>query len=371
MTCPACGAATNLGDAFCEACGTDLPVTVATAAATPPAAPMAEPAAPMAEPAAATPPAAPMAEPAEDGGLPPATGAPVPPCPSCGAPPDAVVDGYCGQCGIKQPAPRDHLEATAEGVVAVTDRGRRHHRNEDAFAVAMDDGSGEVRALVCDGVSTSVDADLASQAAVDAALAALAATAGQPADDRHEQAFVAGRDAVLRLAWTPLPDLGPPSCTYLAATISGADVELANLGDCRAYWLPAAGPPQALTRDDSWAAEQVESGAMTEDQAYADANAHSITRWIAEDADPEWRPRRLQFTAPGEGRLLLCSDGLWNYALRPDQVAAAAGDGDGLTVARRLVDHANQAGGSDNITVVIVELPRPQPATDSPKGPAA
>ena len=351
MTCPTCGATTNAGDAFCEACGADLPATEA-----PPDAVAASANAedgPAAEPAPAT------ADPAP---------APVgPPCPSCGAPPGAIADGYCGSCGLKQPAPRDHIEQTGLGIAAVTDRGKRHHRNEDAFAFSVA-ADGAVGAVVCDGVSTSVDPDEASLAAVDAALAELAANGGLSPEERHEKAFAAARAAVLAVEWTPHPELSPPSCTYLAATVEGSVVELANLGDCRAYWLPAEGEPDVLTRDDSWAAEQVESGAMTEEEAYAAEKAHSITRWLAIDGDAEWRPRRARFEAPGAGRLLLCSDGLWNYALRPDQVAAAAGEGDLPTVARRLVDHANGAGGSDNITVVVVELPRPPPPADPPKG---
>ena len=342
MTCPTCGAATNLGDAFCEACGADLPASVAPATS---AAPTEEAPAPAPEPAPLS-----------------------PPCPSCGAPPEAIADGYCGSCGLKQPAPRDHVEQTGEGVAAVTDKGKRHHRNEDAFAFSVAAG-GAVWAVVCDGVSTSVDSDEASQGAVDAALAELDSAGDLSTDERHAKAFAAARAAVLGVEWTPQPELSPPSCTYLAATVEGSVVELANLGDCRAYWLPAEGNPDVLTRDDSWAAEQVESGAMTEDDAYADEKAHSITRWLASDGDPEWQTRRARFEAPAAGRLLLCSDGLWNYALRPEQVAAAAGEGDLLTVARRLVDHANGAGGSDNITVVVVELPRPSPAADPPKGP--
>ncbi len=90
-------------------------------------------------------------------------------CVACGAG-RVDRDGYCEHCGHAQPRPRDHLEQELGGVAAVTDRGLRHHRNEDAFAVtaaALADGSPAVVAVVCDGVSSAARPDEASAAASD------------------------------------------------------------------------------------------------------------------------------------------------------------------------------------------------------------
>ncbi|HEX8003043.1 MAG TPA: protein phosphatase 2C domain-containing protein [Mycobacteriales bacterium] len=290
-TCPSCGAGVAAGDAFCEACGETL-VSV---------------------------PAAPSAGGAGGG----AAGS----CASCGAAAALVQDGYCGECGMKQPVGRDHLEAVpAPHVAAVTDKGRRHHRNEDAFAVTVLP-DGRLAAVVCDGVSSSSAADVASQAACDVALPLLA--------DDPAAAYAAARDAVAAVPYAA--DSVPPSCTYLAALVDGGGTDLWNLGDCRAYWLPAGAEAVPLTADDAL------------------PGTHTLTKWLGEDADPEWAPAASRFEFPGAGRLLLCSDGLWNYADRP-----AAGEGDPLTVARALVDLANGAGGADNITVVVVDVPAPR-----------
>lgn len=314
--CPVCGEPIVAGDRFCEACGNELPFTE------PPATPVQTPAPPAIE--AVT-------------------------CPSCGNQGDPV-EGYCGVCGMRLPAPRDHVELERAGVAGVTDKGKRHHRNEDAMAVFA--GDGFVAAVVCDGVSTSVDPDEASQAAVDAACAVLAARPDLDA------AYDAARQAVLATEYEPHAELGPPSCTFLAAIVSDQRVTLAAMGDCRAYWV-AGGVAAQLTVDDSWAEMQIASGAMPPAEARAHANAHVITRWLANDADPTWRPSNVAFEVSGPGRLLLVSDGLWNYSLEPAQLVAAAGEEavGRLDLARRLVTFANDAGGSDNITVVVVDLP--------------
>jgi hypothetical protein len=206
LACPSCGAATVAGDRFCEACGADLPVTEG------PATPIAE-----AEPEYG----------ADTADLAP----PGPPCVSCGADATEILDGYCGVCGMKQPAPRDHIEVAYQGVAAVTDRGRKHHRNEDAFALRVEEGK-PVIAIVCDGVSTTVDPDLASQAAADTALGVLTSADGA-ADADITAAHAAAQTAVLGVSdVAPPPDLGWPSCTFLASVIDGGVVHLGTLGDC-------------------------------------------------------------------------------------------------------------------------------------------
>lgn len=319
--CPVCGEPIAAGDLFCEACGNALPVTEA------------------AEPVAAEP--APAATPMTIT------------CPSCGNQGEPV-EGYCGVCGTRLPAPRDHQELVLDGAAGVSNKGIRHARNEDAMAIFVGEevvGEGYVAAIVCDGVSTSVNPDIASQAAADAACAVLAQTPDL------EAAYDAARAAVLATEFEPRADLSPPSCTFLAATITDTMVTFASLGDCRAYWY-ADGSATQLTVDDSWAEVQIEAG-MPRADAYSHSLAHVITRWLSNDADPAWRPRIISFDVPGPGRLLLVSDGLWNYTLEPAHLVAAMGDptADRIDLARRLVAFANDAGGSDNITVVVVDLP--------------
>ncbi|MGW3344581.1 PP2C family serine/threonine-protein phosphatase [Nonomuraea rubra] len=266
--CPVCEAPVLAGDAYCEACGHAL-------------------------------------------------GAPA--CASCGA---AAVDaeGYCERCGARQPTGRDHAEIVlGGGAAALTDRGLRRSRNEDAVALLEADGT--IVTVVCDGVGSSPRADEASAAAIETASAALARGLS------HEEAFELAGRAVTKLA-TSLDDA--PACTYIAAVVTrDGGVTLGWAGDTRAYLLPAG---TLLTEDDA-----VETG--------------EITAWLgadAEDAGPHVRT-----LPPGTpGLLLICSDGLWRYLDGYDYPTA----GTPLELAREMLRHALASGGQDNVTIALIPL---------------
>ena len=126
--------------------------------------------------------------------------------------------------------------------------------------------------------------------------------------------------------------------------------------DSRAYFL---GPLSAmqLSRDDSWAVEQVEEGHMSEEQASADPLAHALTSWLGGDQGTGPEPSVATVPIPGSGCVLLCSDGLWNCAPSAERlrelVAELSPDATPLEVAQELTEFARSEGGPDNITVAI------------------
>ncbi len=359
QACPACGAGVLAGERFCEACGAALTGVQAPG----------------------PPPVPPALARRDAGAIARASSVTVPltRCATC-VELASMADGYCSICGMRAASERDHGEAAGPGWAGVSDRGQHHARNEDAFAAsrtepgpgvgvgAVGEGaSGEARVLVAlaDGVSTTQRPDDASLACVSAAHDALV---GDPHD--LVAAAAAGRTAVLAIEPTGDRELGPPSCTLLMAVV-GAAIDLAWLGDCRAYWLDADGV-EVLTTDHSWAAEEVAAGLRTEADALEDPRAHMITRWVGADADPGWLPATRRVAPRGPGHLVLCSDGLWNYFDEPAALRDAAGPLDDLlAVANRLVAFANAAGGHDNITVVVVPWPVPTSEHASDPVPAA
>ncbi|MFF7307619.1 protein phosphatase 2C domain-containing protein [Streptomyces sp. NPDC008137] len=281
-------------------------------------------------------------------------------------------DGYCENCGHAQPRERDHMEQESGPMAAVSDRGLRHHRNEDAFAIgttALPDGTPASVAIVCDGVSSATRPDDASQAASRAASEAVLAAlprGAHPQQAMHD-AIVAASRAVNSLAAEPAtaleqaPHQNAPACTIVGAVVTSGLLIVGWVGDSRAYWVPVdrSAPPARLTEDDSWAAQMVAAGLMNEAEAYADERAHAITGWLGADAY-ELEPHTAAFKPDRPGVVVVCTDGLWNYAEAAEEMArvlppdAAAHP---LHSARVLVGHALDGGGHDNVTVALVPFP--------------
>ncbi|MFI5701523.1 protein phosphatase 2C domain-containing protein [Streptomyces xanthochromogenes] len=391
--CPGCEEPLETGDLFCGACGYDLSAV--------PEPPLDHPTIEMASPVAAAPqqpqlpysvstdepdagpdgpggadeyplpaPDPRAAEPDPDTHVarPPAPGTRV--CVACRAG-RVDGDGYCENCGHAQPRERDHMEQELGGVSAVSDRGLRHHRNEDSFALsstALPDGSPAVVAVVCDGVSSATRPDEASAAAAAAANEALLAALPQgthPQQAMHDAILVAA-EAVNSLAQEPGPALAhdqhrhqnAPACTLVAAISAGGLLVVGWIGDSRAYWVPddRTTAPARLTEDDSWAAQMVTAGLMSEADAYADERAHAITGWLGADAY-ELDPHTASFKPDRSGVVVVCTDGLWNYAEGAEEMArvipADAAERP-LQSARVLVGHALDGGGHDNVTVAVL-----------------
>ncbi|UUN26952.1 PP2C family serine/threonine-protein phosphatase [Streptomyces sp. FIT100] len=291
-------------------------------------------------------------------------------------------DGYCENCGHAQPRERDHMEQEIGSVAAVSDRGLRHHRNEDAFAVsstALPDGSPAVIAIVCDGVSSATRPDDASAAAArvaDESLRESLPRGTHPQQAMHE-AIVAAAEAVNALASAPTEAMehdphrhqNAPACTLVGAVAAAGLLIVGWVGDSRAYWVPddRGGRPARLTEDDSWAAQMVAAGLMTETEAYADERAHAITGWLGADAY-ELEPHTAAFKPDRPGVVVVCTDGLWNYAEAAEEMARVlpqdAADRP-LGAAQVLVGHALDGGGHDNVTVAVLPFDVPQQGAGS------
>ena len=429
--CPECGAGIGPADLFCEGCGAVVAVPGLTdgaggpagglGTATPPngvgrvpgdrgaSGAATDPAA--TDPAAMDPAAGPVAPAAEgsaaeagaaattDQGTAAATTGPAgaAACRSCGG--RVAADGYCETCGARAPRGRDHFDdRPSSWIAAVCDRGIRHGRNEDAMAVASDaepatvGGGGSAVLVVCDGVTTSADSDVASLAAAKAAREVLLAAGpepGQPppvdpdarlvdnaettvpsgpavdprfaaAVDRVRAAGAAANAAVIAVTPDEATGRNSPSCTLVAAVVDSGRIVVGWVGDSRAYWIPDEGDAGQLTTDDSWAAERIAMGVPRE-EAETGHHAHAITRWLGVDA-PDTTPRTVCLEPDRSGWLLLCSDGLWNYRSDAAELAALVREfagpepSDPLQLAEDLVAWANGQGGHDNVTVALARI---------------
>ncbi|MBM7819400.1 serine/threonine protein phosphatase PrpC/RNA polymerase subunit RPABC4/transcription elongation factor Spt4 [Cellulosimicrobium cellulans] len=381
LACPACGEPSPEGARFCEACGTPLAPLPPAGDATDGAAvdPVAARLTPADGPAAPTDGSHP--DPVS-GGTAPGDGATDPgtrPCVRCGG--RVAEDGYCTECGEPAASERDHwAERPATWVAGVCDRGVRHSRNEDAMALAASPSAAADRAfaalVVCDGVSSAPDSDVASLAAARAARDLLAAGApegtspvvGEPTarvaawSALVANASRAAQDAILTTVGAMADRENPPSCTFVAAVVDGPLVVTGWVGDSRAYWIPDTGEAHQLSVDDSWAQEMMAQG-IPRAQAESSPQAHAITRWLGPDA-PDPVARTAATFPDRDGWVLVCSDGLWNYCSPAGELAALLHSTqervghDPQTVAGALVDWANAQGGRDNITATLARFDR-------------
>ncbi|HWH20849.1 MAG TPA: protein phosphatase 2C domain-containing protein [Solirubrobacterales bacterium] len=286
-------------------------------------------------------------------------------CPSCGATQQAG-DRFCEQCGARldgeASAGSDDRRTELDLVVAaaVSDQGHRHHRNEDSFRLEVS-GERSVAVVVCDGISSASAGNVAARDAAQAAGAVLADAVAHP--DRDAETAILGaiqsaNEAVVHVEWTTRTRRVDPSCTLVCALCRGPQVMVGWVGDSRAYWFDSEAPHQ-LTVDDSFGEEAVAQGVLTPEQAAKTPFLHTITNWVGPDA-PQRPPRVVTFRPERPGRLVLCTDGLWNYAPTAAELArlieALPADAAPAAVARALTDTANDRGGHDNITVAVVDI---------------
>jgi PPM family protein phosphatase len=285
-------------------------------------------------------------------------------CAKCGAGVEEQDEsGFCMQCGFRSGLrERDRIEIElSPNLAGVTDRGLRHHRNEDYFALEFIDSRAAQVLIVCDGVSSSQDADQASKVAAEAMQVSLGAALGNGEFDPSralKAALRKAQEAVCAISYTAREDAGPPSTTIVSAVIANRVATVAWAGDSRAYWIGPDGATQ-LTADDSWLNSIIGSGEMTEEEALKSKQAHAITKWLGRDSDADLESSLIEVPLSGPGMLLLCTDGLWNFAPRAPELAAllAGAEGPVLGISRKLVEFAIGRGGHDNITAGIARFP--------------
>jgi len=158
--------------------------------------------------------------------------------------------------------------------------------------------------------------------------------------------------------------------TMVAAVVRGNQLMVANVGDSRAY-LIRAGDVSQITRDHSLAGELVASGAITQSEAQNSSVKNRLTRSIG--GEPEVRVDVFPSMPLQTGDcILLCSDGLTRYAQR-EKIGELTSEGSPEEIAQRLIGYANQRGGADNVSVILVsiqpEIARERPVLQMPQRP--
>lgn len=258
-----------------------------------------------------------------------------------------------------------------------SDVGRKRKTNEDSFAIASDLGL----FVVADGMGGHAAGEVASRLAVESIERHISGSDPRkeptiPASFRtvrpEESALPAPARRVLnaiRLANQEIvrsvrrnSSQKGMGTTVVIAYVHGGRAYIGSVGDSRAYMV-RQGAIRQLTSDHTFVNEQVRAGTLTEDEARKHPARNILTRAVgsAEEVDPDVSQQDLQ---PGDV-LLLCSDGLTTMVEDADIARAVLAHPDDLEAACvALVRLANEKGGDDNVTVVLLRvLPGKTPAT--------
>lgn len=154
------------------------------------------------------------------------------------------------------------------------------------------------------------------------------------------------------------PEYAGMATTCLAAIVKEAHILLAHVGDSRAYLVrPGTGSVpdiSCLTDDHSMAAEFMRHGILSFEQARQSASRHTVLRILGGDRrqQPPSPDLITCLVQPGD-RLLLCCDGLWSM-LSEEQIAQVVSRSTPQEACDRLIWLANEAGGEDNISAVVL-----------------
>lgn len=242
----------------------------------------------------------------------------------------------------------------------LSDRGRRRASNEDAYLA--DAGCGLF--IVADGMGGHAAGEVAARLAVETVWRVLReeAPSEQVAAAIERAIHEANRAIVERTQKSS--ELQGMGTTLVLALVDAASAWISHVGDSRAYRI-RQDRIELLTRDHSWVSEQVRLGLLSQEEARRHPWRNVVTRALGTREEVEVEVG-LEPLRPGDC-ILLCSDGL-NSMLSEEQIleAVRGAGGDLQTACRRLVDLANQRGGEDNVTVLLLGVSGPGKETKTP-----
>jgi serine/threonine protein phosphatase PrpC len=241
-------------------------------------------------------------------------------------------------------------------VAQLTDVGRKRPHNEDNMAYVIPKDP-QVMAkkgalfIVADGMGGHAAGEVASEIAVDTVSKAYYQNDNEDITTSLLYAIKRANTSIHQRAAENMLRSGMGT-TCVAAVLRGSTAYIANVGDSRAY-LVRKGAVKQISQDHSWVEEQVRAGLLTRDQARSHAQRNVITRSLGTQPDVEIDV----FSEPLEegDSLILCTDGL-SGLIGDDELRAIVDQYVPQESVYHLVERANENGGSDNITAIVMRV---------------
>ncbi len=243
--------------------------------------------------------------------------------------------------------------------------GLQRDHNEDAIFVmssTLADGNSDVPVgvfIIADGMGGHLNGEIASGVAARMMARAILSRLylkvldpeNEPMEESLQEVMEHGIHDAQRAVMRNAPGGGT---TMTAALVIGEQVTIAHVGDSRAYFVYPDGRMQRVTKDHSLVQRMVELEEITEDEAKTHPHRNVLLRAIGQ-MEP-YRPDIQTHQIPRQGRMLLCSDGLWSVVPENEIFRIVNGGSNLSMVCQSLVEAANNAGGPDNISVIVVEF---------------
>lgn len=234
---------------------------------------------------------------------------------------------------------------------ALTDVGRQRNMNQDyVFSTVKPVGNLPNLFIVADGMGGHKAGDLASKFSVNTFIDCVKNSVSSKPVQIMSDAINHTNEELLKLASTS-EDYRGMGTTFVVAVIYGRSMYVANIGDSRLYL--ADRELKQVTRDHSYVEEMVQMGTLNREDARTNEYKNVITRALggAENVIPDF----FEIEIEDNSRILMCTDGLTNMVTDKEIESVMSGHYDIMNKADKLVMMANQNGGKDNISVIIIE----------------
>ena len=267
------------------------------------------------------------------------------------------------------PSKQPHLDSSA-----ITDPGSKGRLNEDsfeitAFTISEDDDTPVLLAIIADGIGGHKAGEIASKIAVATIISSVAESDGTDPLWILKSALLEANHSITSEAETDDSRKGMGSTVACALVIDSA-LYIATLGDSRLY-LVRDNVIQQLNIDHTWVQEALEVGVINSKEARNHPRRHLIRSYLG-SSDPIHPDLRLYMDSeenheqakanqglplvPGD-QVLICTDGLTDLVDDEEILEIIVGEDSKDEQLQKLVDLANQRGGHDNITVVVLQAP--------------
>lgn len=233
---------------------------------------------------------------------------------------------------------------------SLTDVGKKRKENQDyIYTSEKPVGNLPNLFLVADGMGGHKAGDYASRCAIETICDAVGKSVEKEPEHILRKAIEMANERIFQksLEDTEMEGMGT---TIVAATCMGQYVQVANVGDSRLYVV--GDKIRQITQDHSWVEEMVRMGAMNKEDARTHAKKNIITRALGASQSIEADFFTIQVEAGEE--ILMCSDGLTNMLDDEEIRMIIKGQRDIVEKVEALVKEANNRGGTDNISVILI-----------------